>query len=155
MDELEHSQQELREDINQLKEQVAKVLKLLEKRGTNENPSGVSNERTVTLDPPGYVSMPTQSYGLSPQGTIVPLMVHPTYLPQLLITNPQGIQWPPYSLPPDLVIIRERMECGIKSGKIAYNPMEELDTMKPFMNEGQEEEGSPVSHSTTSSTPSP
>ncbi|KAJ1382296.1 hypothetical protein SESBI_44365 [Sesbania bispinosa] len=100
MDELEHSQQVLGDDISQLKEQVAKVLELLERRYVNGNSSGVSHGQPVTLDPPSLASVPAQSYGLSPQGTIVPLMVHPTYPPQLLITNPQGIQWPPYSLPP-------------------------------------------------------
>ncbi|XP_061359391.1 uncharacterized protein LOC133303490, partial [Gastrolobium bilobum] len=108
MDELERG--ELREDVNQLKVQMAQMLEILqslEKRNTDGNPSVVNDEQVTTPShPPGFSPIPMQLQSSNPQGVLMPLTVYPNIPIQPPITNPQEVHvppFPPYGLPPGFV----------------------------------------------------
>ncbi|XP_061344611.1 uncharacterized protein LOC133290532, partial [Gastrolobium bilobum] len=108
MDELERG--ELREDVNQLKVQMAQMLEILqslEKRNTDGTPSAVNDEQVATPShPPGFPLIPMQLQSSNPQGVLMPLTVYPNIPIQPPIINPQEVHvppFPPYGLPPGFV----------------------------------------------------
>ena len=103
MDELEQNHEELRTDVDQLKEQMAKILEALqalEKKNTNEVTSAANEEQPTTPShPPGFTPMPVQLQGNNPQGTMVPLTMY-SNKPSIANLQDAHVQFPPYGLPP-------------------------------------------------------
>ncbi|XP_027343037.1 uncharacterized protein LOC113855605 [Abrus precatorius] len=90
MDELEQHNEELRNEVNQLKEQMARILEILqslERRNTEEITPVNEGPPATSTCPPGFIS----------QGTMAPLTLHPTKPVQQ--TNFQEAQFPPYGIP--------------------------------------------------------
>ncbi|XP_027337055.1 uncharacterized protein LOC113850692 [Abrus precatorius] len=101
MDELEEHNEELRNDVNQLKEQMVQILealKSLERRTTEGTPIQAPPAQPTPTYPPGFTPTQGPSQNFPPHETMVPLTLHVERPPQQAF-NQQDVQFPPYGLP--------------------------------------------------------
>ncbi|XP_020208349.1 uncharacterized protein LOC109793295 [Cajanus cajan] len=91
MDEMEERNEELRNDINQLKEQMTQILEMLQSiqvKNVEGTPQLIRGElSTSPAYPPGFTSIPAQPYLNKPSQQV----------------DPPEVQWPPYGLPPNYI----------------------------------------------------
>jgi len=80
MEDLEQRQEELRGDMNQLKDQIAQMMEMLKSLDKK------SIERTLSAENGEQQTIPLHPLGFTP--------------PQTYTANPQTQQFPPYGLPP-------------------------------------------------------
>ncbi|XP_057452389.1 uncharacterized protein LOC130744214 [Lotus japonicus] len=88
MDDLERSNAELKEEVNQLKEQMSKLMEFIQEaaKKDNETPSSTPD------NPPGFSLAHAQ-------GVVMPLTVQ-SNRPFQQVSQPHDVQFPPYGLPP-------------------------------------------------------
>jgi len=105
MDDIEQAHEELKNDISQLKDQMAQMmemLKSLEKKNKKETPSTSNGEKSATPSHPLSFT-PMYSQNPNPQTTMVPPIMYQNNPTQPQTENPQETfaqPFPPNGLPP-------------------------------------------------------
>ncbi|MED6144815.1 hypothetical protein PIB30_019059 [Stylosanthes scabra] len=94
-DELGHAQEEIKEEMNQMKEQIAKILELLQAITTNGIPAAIGGERTNV---PQYLPNVASQGIITPHAmnqvfsTLVPIYgLPPGYVPHVVVTYSDNI----------------------------------------------------------------